>query len=78
MGEKARRGYFDAIRNRGYTAIALNMQCDDRVLQKRIDDRAAATGKIIPQHILQEMLERYDAPTTREGFNLVIDVLTTL
>lgn len=76
MGEKARRGYFDAIRNRGYTAVALNMQCDDQVLQKRIDDRAAATGKNIPPSVLKEMLERYNAPTTREGFNLIIDVLT--
>lgn len=76
MGEKARRGYFDVIRNRGYTAVALNMQCDDRELQKRIDERAAATGKFIPKHVMKDMMERYDAPTTREGFNLIIDVLT--
>lgn len=76
MGEKVRRGYFDAIRNRGYTSIALNLQCDDRELQKRIDERAASTGKFIPPKILKEMMDRYDAPQTREGFNVIIDVLT--
>lgn len=76
MGEKVRRGYFDAVRNRGYTNIALNLQCDDKELQKRIDERAAATGKHIPKSVLKEMMERYSAPTSREGFNVIIDVLT--
>jgi predicted kinase len=76
MGEKSRRGYFDLVKKTDYLKIALNMQCDDRELQRRVDERGAATGKVIPKHIMKDMLERYNAPTVREGFDTVIDVLT--
>lgn len=61
-------------RAKDYTKIAVDFDVSDRELQRRLDERAQATGKFIPKHIINTMAKNYDEPTKAEGFDQIIRI----
>lgn len=54
-----------------YTRTAVVFSLTDAEHKRRLDTRAAATGKVIPAFVIKGMANSYVAPTTQE-FNQVI------
>jgi len=73
MGRKARTSKLAVVPD-SYNKICLNFTCDDKVLQARLDARAALTGKVIPPFVLKNMFNSYVAPSRSEGFNLILEI----
>lgn len=73
MGAKRRRSWL-APTPATYRKIAVDFQIDDFELRRRIDERANATGKLIPRMILATMAAAYVAPSREEGFDEIIRV----
>lgn len=67
MGGKKRKALLDSI-NDDYAKYAIVFDVDSAVLKERLEKRAAATGKVIPDHVIHNMTSNYQAPSTREGF----------
>lgn len=61
-------------RAKGYNKIAVDFDVSDRELQRRLDERAANTGKFIPKSVIDSMAKSYDAPTKDEGFDQIIRI----
>ena len=73
MSRKSRASKLEPIPD-GYFKICLNFTVDDKILLQRLDDRAKATGKVIPPFVLKNMFDNYDRPSTTEGFDLIIKI----
>jgi tRNA uridine 5-carbamoylmethylation protein Kti12 len=73
VGKKARREHLEKV-PANYQRIAVTFDVSLVILQKRLDARALATGKMIPHHVVESMLTRYETPTKDEGFDLIIAV----
>jgi tRNA uridine 5-carbamoylmethylation protein Kti12 len=73
MGKKSRMTKLAPVPG-SYFKICLNFTVDDKVLQQRLDARAAETGKVIPPFVLKQMFNSYVAPSKDEGFDLIIEV----
>lgn len=76
MGSKKRSSVLSVVPE-SYYKICLNFTVDDKVLQQRLDERAATTGKVIPAFVLKSMFNSYVAPSKSEGFDLIIEVDNT-
>jgi predicted ABC-type ATPase len=76
MGKKARVSKLKPVPD-SYFKICLNFTVDDKVLQQRLDARAAETGKVIPPFVLKQTFNSYVAPSRDEGFDLIIEVDNT-
>ena len=76
MSRKSRAGKLKDV-PACYFKVCMNFTVDDRVLQERLDARAAATGKVIPPFVLKNMFNSYNPPTQEEGFELIIEVDNT-
>lgn len=72
MSKKARKLFLKDLPE-GYERVAVNFQITDQELRRRLDARAAVTGKSIPDDVLKNMSERYVAPD-REEFDRIIRV----
>lgn len=57
-----------------YTKIGITFHVDDKVLNERLMSRAQATGKVIAQHIVENMQRNYDAVTKDEGFSYLFEI----
>ncbi len=57
-----------------YKKIAVVFDTDDKVVEQRIKDRQAVTGKTIPPQVLKDMYKRWDEPNKAEGFDIIIKV----
>lgn len=60
-----------------YYRTAVVVTAERKVHFQRLDERAALTGKTIPQFVIANMLNSYVEPTVSEGFNEVIHVDNT-
>jgi adenylate kinase family enzyme len=76
MGSKKRSSALANVPD-SYFKICLNFTCDDKVLLKRLDERAKLTGKIIPPYVLKNMFNTYVAPSTNEGFAIIYEIDNT-
>jgi predicted kinase len=75
LGKGKRRKIINRMRDAGYV---VNCVCllppeaghldDQKVWRRRLESRP---GKIIPNHVLANMLESFVIPTTNEGFNCI-------
>ena len=74
MSVKSRKLTFKLAEMHGHKMVALNMCISKPQLLERLDKRAAETGKIIPDQVVNDMLNRFSPPTHKEGFDLIIDV----
>lgn len=61
-------------RAKGYVKIAVDFDVSDKELQRRLDERAKTTGKVIPKNIVDSMAKNYDEPTKAEGFDQIIRI----
>jgi predicted kinase len=52
------------------TAVVFELEPDE--LQRRLDKRAADTGKSIPDKVMRSMAQNFQFPTVAEGFDEVI------
>lgn len=73
MGRKSRVSKLEPV-PASYFKICLNFTVDDKVLYARLEERARLTGKIIPPFVVKNMFNSYVAPSTSEGFDLIIEV----
>lgn len=71
MSAKSRREYLKRLPEEGYEAEAVVFVVDDVELRRRLDERAARTGKSIPPHVLKSMNARYESPSKEEGFHKI-------
>ena len=58
----------------GYDIVAVCFEISAPELARRQIKRKAESGKEVPAHIIQSMLNQYVRPTTSEGFSKVIVV----
>lgn len=72
MGRHIRLNKIGRLLDAGYTVEAHVFMPSEGELQVRQLQRAARTGKVIPQHIVDTMLEEYDPPSIEEGFNSIV------
>lgn len=68
MGSKSRRDKLMPFIKAEYTCISLGFDVPMSVLSERLKHRAETTGKVIPEHVIKQMLSGYSPPTTAEGF----------
>lgn len=71
MSRKARAKKLNLI-PRHYKKVAVVFSVPMDELQKRLDKRAAETGKNIPPHVLENMMKSYEEPTKAEGFENIV------
>lgn len=57
-----------------YIKVAVVFDVPDKVLEKRLADRAKATGKSIPKDVVKEFFSAWQSPSKAEGFDLIIKV----
>lgn len=72
MSQKSRREKLALLE--AYTVGAVVFEVDAAELNRRLATREAATGKHIPQHVLESMAASYQSPTGEEGFKFLIKV----
>ena len=80
MRPKSRARFLSETKNYGYHSIAVVFEVPRDELDKRLAAREAATGKAIPKHVVDGMIETYQAPTTEEVneiVRIVYDPVTT-
>lgn len=65
MSAKTRRKYLSRM-PRNYAKVAVVFNVGRELLDRRLADRAAATGKHIPKNVVDDMIKSYDEPTTSE------------
>ena len=68
MSSKSRKAKLEPFLKAGYTCASLSFDVHPKVLHERLDKRAIETGKVIPVHVLHQMLSGYKTPTREEGF----------
>ena len=61
-----------ALTSNDYYRVAITFEIDPTVVDARLEDRFKKTGKKIPADVMASMREKYQRPTTSEGFNEVI------
>jgi len=54
-----------------YETTVISFEIDREELRKRGDKRKGETGKVVPEKVIDDMIERYERPTKKEGFNTV-------
>lgn len=57
-----------------YTKVAIGFDIPDKLLQERLDHRAATTGKFIPPSVIKSMAQSYLPPSKVEGFKIITTV----
>lgn len=55
----------------GYVKVAVVFIVDDKEQKRRLDERAAKTGKFIPDHVIVNMNKSYVSPSKDEGFDQI-------
>lgn len=70
MSRKARKMFLKDL-PAGYESVAVLFTVPDTVLKQRLADRAAATGKSIPEDVIESMASRYMAPDHVEFTRIV-------
>lgn len=73
MAPKKRKGILSQF-PRNYIKIAVVVTVDDTVHKTRLDARAEATGKKIPDFVMHDMRKNYVEPTQEEGFDKIIHI----
>ncbi len=73
MGSKKRRGILSSVPGR-YRKVAVVFNVEREELDKRLEKRRQETGKHIPKSVVDDMINRYEYPSTQEGFNEIIEV----
>lgn len=68
MTAKSRARFLSRIPEH-YRKIAVAFEVNRDILMKRLKDRET-TGKIIPTHVIENMIERYEPPT-RDEFDII-------
>jgi predicted kinase len=58
----------------GMYLIAVSFSFEPQELARRNAQRALATGKQIPEHVMASMISSYQAPSKDEGFNELIEL----
>lgn len=56
----------------GWQKIAVNFNISNSVLRNRLEKRAKESGKTIPEHVINNMINSYVAPSNEEGFNNIL------
>ena len=74
IGSKARAGKLKKFY--GAEFIAIDVSCDFTVLKTRLHERMLETGKRIPEFVVANMRNSYQAPTSAEGFKEILNVTT--
>ena len=70
MTVKSRRKKLSQIPEE-YEIIAKVFEIDREELRERAIKRKDETGKMVPEKVIDDMIERYERPTKNEGFNVV-------
>lgn len=73
MGRKSRVSKLELIPAH-YNKICLNFTVNDKILYERLANRAVTTGKNIPEFVIKQMFNSYNAPSKSEGFNLILEI----
>jgi len=71
---KSRKGKLSKIPN-SYNKIAVVFHVPMETLKKRLEKRAAETGKIIPDHVMKSMNDSFEIPTKDEGFDDIMRLM---
>lgn len=80
MAAKTRKSFLNKVNEYGledgkaWTKFAIKFDIPDKLLQERLDARAAATGKYIPPGVIKQMTAAYMPPTKSEGLDIIIDL----
>jgi adenylate kinase family enzyme len=73
LSVKSRQRKLGMLYNKtAYTKIAIVCECDAETLKNRLTGREAS-GKVIPQSVMQRMQASFEPPTGAEGFDLIIN-----
>lgn len=70
LRRKSRRPFLERVGSE-YYRVAMMFELAPDELQRRLDQRAATTGKFIPRHVIESMIEGFEAPDQSE-FDRVI------
>lgn len=73
----SRRNKLNRLIDAGYDVTAVAFECPAPELKRRREQRAADTGKVISESIIEQMTAKYVRPTRLEGFKNVIIVTPT-
>lgn len=71
IDKKSRAKFINRLKVAGYRLIAFDVTCSEDVLHERNEVRKQS-GRSIPEGVLRNFMERYEAPTVMEGFDHVI------
>lgn len=74
LSMKSRRPKLNLLKDAGYDVVAVTFEIPTIELARRRKERELATGKSIPESVLESMGRTYVRPTRLEGFRKVIIV----
>lgn len=72
MSSKKRKGILNQAN--GYIKIAVDFDTSDAEVKRRLKEREVATGKHIPEHVMESMYASYQSPSKGEGFDQIIRI----
>lgn len=69
MYRKARKDFIHIAKQYEAKVIAVVFEVDEKTAIERNAKRASEGGRNVPTHIIQNMLSKYQRPSTEEGFD---------
>ena len=69
---KVRKQYLADLKD--YFKSAIVFMLDDKIRVRRLRNREIKTGKVIPEFVLENMVEEFQFPTEEEGFDEVVRI----
>jgi len=69
INRKNRKYYINAAKNKNAKVIAYVFECDKSTLLERNKKRGEEGGKVVPEFVIDRMLQQYQRPEKIEGFD---------
>jgi protein phosphatase len=74
INKRDRKNYIDTANTYGIRVVAYVFEQPRRVLIDRNQKRGENGGRNVPVHVIDKMLNKYETPTYKEGFDEIIYV----
>ena len=74
INRKERKNYIDLAKKHNAEIIAYVFILPKEILSKRNIERGQKGGRVVPEHIIEKMINKFVPPTITEGFDNIIKI----
>ena len=72
LSVKIRKKHLDKVKD--YMKSAIIFKLSEEKWRQRFEMRVTKTGKTIPEYVIKNMIDNFEFPTKKEGFNKIISI----